>query len=206
MIRPCFGRASLQPAHVQHRLGHNLGCLRVPASKGEKIQRQCRLATSRKSVKHSMHALVTMWVASAYLQTLRGAAAATATVSHHGDVHGSGNRGHMAARRPCLTANSLQVNDSSLPCTRASAPTVPTHKPCLQRAPLAKLCQALLQPTPPLPHKRPPAPQAHRSQHRARHCCSLLLRLLPGLVTHLSKHLSRTVCTHAVICTEFQWQ
>ena len=34
----------------------------------------------------------------------------------------------------------------------------------------------------------------HLSQHRARHCCSLLLRLLLGLVMHLSKHLSRTVC------------
>lgn len=37
-------------------------------------------------------------------------------------------------------------------------------------------------------------PATHLSQHRARHCCSLLLRLLLGLVTHLSKHLSRTVC------------
>lgn len=37
----------------------------------------------------------------------------------------------------------------------------------------------------------------HLSQHRARHCCSLLLRLLLGFVTHLSKHLSRTVCRQA---------
>ncbi len=32
------------------------------------------------------------------------------------------------------------------------------------------------------------------SQHLAKHCCSLLLRDVDGLVTHLSKHLSRTVC------------
>jgi hypothetical protein len=35
---------------------------------------------------------------------------------------------------------------------------------------------------------------AYRSQHFARHCCSLLLRLLLGFVTHALKHLSRTVC------------
>ena len=35
---------------------------------------------------------------------------------------------------------------------------------------------------------------AYRSQHRAKHCCSLLVKLLLGLVTHALKHLSRTVC------------
>lgn len=35
---------------------------------------------------------------------------------------------------------------------------------------------------------------AYRSQHRAKHCCSLLLKLLDGLVTQVPKHLSRTVC------------
>ena len=36
---------------------------------------------------------------------------------------------------------------------------------------------------------------AYLSQHRARHCCSELPKLLDGLVTHFSKHLSRTVCS-----------
>lgn len=34
---------------------------------------------------------------------------------------------------------------------------------------------------------------AYLSQHRARHCCSELPKLLDGFVTHFSKHLSRTV-------------
>ena len=33
-----------------------------------------------------------------------------------------------------------------------------------------------------------------RSQHRAKHCCSLLLSVDDGFVTHFAKHLSRTVC------------
>jgi hypothetical protein len=44
----------------------------------------------------------------------------------------------------------------------------------------------------------PPLTSWYLSMHLPRHFCSLLLRLLPGLVMHSLKQWSRTVCDSAV--------
>lgn len=56
VLGPQMSRASLQPAHVQHRLGHNLGGLSVPAAGVAKQNTnllRCKANTASSSVQYT---------------------------------------------------------------------------------------------------------------------------------------------------------